>query len=87
MASYWGAAEWEGEKLPAFVILTRSSMQETTIKHPAPHLTWADSIDVKGDGSDMVGGVRVLCILGLAALWAQGDHKDTGFQALGCSLG
>lgn len=81
-----GAAECEGEKLPAFVILTHSSMQETTIKHPAPHSTRADSIDVKGDGSDMVGGVRVRCILGLAALWARGDHKDTGFQALCGSL-
>lgn len=61
-------------------------MQETTIKHPAPHLTRAGSIDVKGDGSDMVGGVRVRCILGLEALRAQGDHKDTGFQALSCSM-
>lgn len=54
-------------------------MQETTIKHPAPHLTWADSTDVERDaGSDMTSGVRVHCILGLAALWAQGGHKDTG---------
>lgn len=57
-------------------------MQETTIKHPAPQLTLAVSTDVKGAGSDMVGGVRVRCILGLAALQAQGDRKDTGFQAL-----
>lgn len=43
-------------------------MQETIIKHPAPHLTKADSADVERDGSDMVGGVRVHCVLGLAAL-------------------
>ena len=75
-----------GEKLPAFVILTPSGMRETTIKHPAPHLTWADCADVEGAGSDMVGGVRVRCILGLAALWAQWGtlktHRLPGPQLL-----
>lgn len=57
-----------GEKLPAFVVLTPSDIQETTIKHPAPRLTQAHSTDVEKAGSDMVGEVRVCCILGLAAL-------------------
>lgn len=57
-----GTAEWGDEKVPAFVILTRSTMQETTIKHPAPHLTRPTSTDVKGDGIDMLGRVR--CIPG-----------------------
>lgn len=64
-------AVWGGEKLPAFVILTPCSMQETAIKHPVAHLTY--STDMERSASDMVG--RVCCILGLAALWLRRDNK------------
>lgn len=52
------------------------------------HQTSSSSLDMsslywwRDAGSSMAGGVRVHCILGLAALWAQGDHKDRGLQAL-----
>lgn len=32
--------------------------------------------------SDMVGGVREYSVLGLAALGAQGNHKDSGLASL-----
>lgn len=75
-----GVADWRAEKLPALVILTPRGMQETAIKHPAPHQTrtlfWC--------GGMLAVTWPVEWELTPSSAWQlyepRGDHKDTGWR-------